>query len=71
MKVLIFGATGSIGRQLVEQVLRQHTVTAFALTPAKLDTEHPSLQIIQGDVLDDGAGCKRPGGGALFTRGRS
>lgn len=52
MKVLIFGATGSVGRQLVAQALAQHTVTAFTRTPAKLETVHPNLQIVEGDVLD-------------------
>ncbi|MCL4300048.1 MAG: SDR family oxidoreductase [Anaerolineae bacterium] len=53
MKVLIFGSTGSTGRQLVEQALAQgHTVTAFARNPAKLDIKHPKLKVVQGDVLD-------------------
>ncbi len=53
MKLLIFGATGSIGRQVVEQALEQgHTVTAFARTPAKLDIEHPNLKFFQGDVMN-------------------
>jgi putative NADH-flavin reductase len=53
MKLLIFGSTGSIGRQLVEQALAQgHTVTAFVRNPAKLDIEHPNLKIVRGDVMD-------------------
>jgi putative NADH-flavin reductase len=53
MKLLIFGATGSIGRQLVEQALAQgHTVTAFARNPARLDLKHAQLKVVQGDVLD-------------------
>lgn len=53
MKLLIFGATGSIGRPLVEQALEQgHTVTAFVRDPAKLDIRHANLKIVQGDVLD-------------------
>lgn len=53
MNVLIFGATGSIGQQLVEQALAQkHAVTAFTRTPANLGAEHPKLKIVQGDVLD-------------------
>ncbi|MEW5959611.1 MAG: NAD(P)H-binding protein, partial [Chloroflexota bacterium] len=53
MKLLIFGSTGSIGRQLVEQALAQgHAVTAFARNPAKLDLKHANLTIVQGDVMD-------------------
>ncbi|HEY9620898.1 MAG TPA: SDR family oxidoreductase [Crinalium sp.] len=56
MKLLIFGATGSIGRLLVEQALEQrHIVTAFARDPAKLDLQHPNLKVVQGDVLDSTA----------------
>lgn len=54
MKLLIFGATGTIGRPVVEQALEQgHIVTAFARTPAKLgDIQHPNLTLFQGDVMD-------------------
>ncbi len=53
MKLIIFGATGSIGRQVVKQALSQgHTVTAFARQSSKLGIEHPNLRIALGDVLD-------------------
>jgi putative NADH-flavin reductase len=53
MKLLIFGSTGSIGRQLVEQALAQgHTITAFARNPARLNLKHVQLKVVQGDVLD-------------------
>lgn len=53
MKLLIFGSTGTIGCQVVEQALEQgHSVTAFARTPAKLDIKHTNLKIIQGDVME-------------------
>jgi len=53
MNLLIFGATGGVGRQVVEQALEQgHNVTAFARNPAKLALQHPHLQLFQGDVLD-------------------
>jgi uncharacterized protein YbjT (DUF2867 family) len=52
-RVLIVGATGGTGTQLVAQALeRGHTVTAFVRDPARLRLEHPELQVIQGDVLD-------------------
>jgi uncharacterized protein YbjT (DUF2867 family) len=52
-RVLIVGATGGTGRELVKQALeRGYAVTAFARTPARLDVTHPRLTVIQGDVLD-------------------
>lgn len=54
MKVIIFGSTGTIGRQLVLQSLQLgHQVTAFARTKEKLaDIEHANLNVVEGDVLD-------------------
>jgi putative NADH-flavin reductase len=52
-RVLIVGATGGTGRQLVEQALeRGHIVTALARDPSALRVEHPRLRVMQGDVLD-------------------
>lgn len=53
MKLLIFGATGSIGTQVVEQALEKgHTVTAFVRNPGKLKMQHPNLNIFTGDVMN-------------------
>lgn len=53
MKLIIFGATGTLGRHLVKQALAQgHKVTAFARNPAALDLEHKNLRRYAGDVLD-------------------
>ncbi|MEO0771052.1 MAG: SDR family oxidoreductase [Cyanobacteria bacterium J06649_4] len=53
MKLVIFGATGTVGAKVVEQALEQgHQVTAFARTPAKLDIQHPHLTLFQGDVMN-------------------
>jgi len=53
LRVLIIGATGGTGRQLVQQALGLgHQVTAFVRKPAKLKMEHPNLSVVQGDVLD-------------------
>ncbi len=53
MKLVIFGSTGSIGTQVVEQSLEQgHTVTAFVRNPGKLNVRHPNLNIFTGDVMD-------------------
>lgn len=53
MKLIIFGATGTIGRRLVDQALSQgHRVTAFARHPSTLDVDHRDLTLLAGDVLD-------------------
>jgi uncharacterized protein YbjT (DUF2867 family) len=55
MRLLIFGATGGTGRELVRQALeRGHSVTAFARDPAALD-KRDGLQGLAGDVLDAAA----------------
>lgn len=56
MNIIIFGATGSVGRHLVEQALTDgHTVTAFARDPSALATAHDRLSYQAGDVLDPAA----------------
>jgi len=57
MKLLVFGATGGTGRELLKQALDQgHDVAAYARNPAKIDDiKHEKLQVIQGDVLDQAA----------------
>lgn len=53
MNLLVFGASGGTGRQLVEQALGQgHHVTAFVRNPAKFTLQHPQLRLFQGDVQD-------------------
>ncbi len=55
-RILIVGATGGTGRQLVAQALERGLwVTALVRNPAKLDLEHPRLTVAQGDVLDLGS----------------
>jgi putative NADH-flavin reductase len=53
MNLLVFGASGGTGRQVVHQALAQnHSVTAFVRNPAKLRTVHPQLTMVTGDVSD-------------------
>ncbi len=53
MKLLIIGATGGTGRELVMQALEQnHHVTAFARNPEKFHIRHPRLDVVKGNVLD-------------------
>lgn len=59
MNVIIFGATGTLGRHLVEQALSQdHQVTAFARHPETLGVKHDNLSYRAGDVLDPQAVTK-------------
>ncbi len=52
-RVLVIGATGGTGRQLVKQALqRGYHVTALVRDPTRIDIVHPQLTVIQGDVLD-------------------
>jgi putative NADH-flavin reductase len=53
MKILILGSTGGTGQQLVLQSLEHnYEVTALARDPSKLNTRHPMLTVIKGNVLD-------------------
>lgn len=59
MKLIVFGSTGSIGRQLIVLALEQgHTVTAFARNSAKVEITHANLTVVQGDAMD-GASVER------------
>ncbi len=56
-RILVLGATGPTGRQVVEQALAAgHEVTAFIRDPAKLTRTHERLKIVTGDVTEDGTG---------------
>lgn len=51
MKLVILGATGRTGRQLVRQALAQgHTMTAVVRDPARLPISDPALDIRAADV---------------------
>jgi len=51
--LVVFGATGPSGRELVGQALALgHEVTAFVRDPAKLPVHHDRLRLAQGDVYD-------------------
>ncbi|MGB5692103.1 MAG: SDR family oxidoreductase [Flavobacteriaceae bacterium] len=53
MNILIIGATGKTGRQLIKEGLEAgHSITALVRNPCKLNEQHPNLQIVKGDVLD-------------------
>ncbi len=53
MKIVIFGATGGVGKLLVEQCLAaEHTVTALARKPEALQAFADRITIVQGNLVD-------------------
>ena len=53
MNILILGATGRVGAQIVKYALQdRHQVFAFVRTPEKIQIHNENLTIIQGNVLN-------------------
>lgn len=53
MKLVVFGATGGTGRQVVAQALSAgYTVTALARRPEALAIRHERLTVLCGDVVE-------------------
>lgn len=53
MKILLIGATGPTGQQILTQALAQgHRVTALARHPERLTIKSEQLLTVQGDVLN-------------------
>ncbi len=53
MKLIIFGATGQIGVQLVKQALwRGHEVKAYGRNVHLLEEDNPKLELIKGALFD-------------------
>lgn len=51
MKLLVLGANGQTGRQVVERALEAgHTVTAFARDPSKMKLSDDRLRVVNGDA---------------------
>lgn len=52
-RVIVFGATGSLGEKITEQALNAgYEVTAFARRAERLEIEHERLIKVSGDVTD-------------------
>jgi putative NADH-flavin reductase len=52
MNILLFGATGGTGKQVLLQALEQgHVVTAIVRNPSKITIKSNNLKIAAGDVL--------------------
>lgn len=72
MKVIVFGATGSVGCLTVEKMLAEgHEVTAFARHPERLEIENSALTRVAGDAMDAVAvaGAIRGHGAVVVTLG--
>jgi putative NADH-flavin reductase len=53
MKIVVLGATGGTGLEIVRRALEQgHTVTAFVRSPERLNPFRDDITIRQGDLLD-------------------
>ena len=53
MKVLVFGASGKTGREVVRQALaRGYAVTAFVRETARLPLAHANLKLVTGDITN-------------------
>lgn len=53
MRLLVLGASGGTGREVVAQALGHgHDVTALMREPGRLDISDPQLRVIAGDVTD-------------------
>lgn len=53
MKIAVFGATGSIGRPLVDQALDQgHAVVAVTRDRSRVELRHERLQVVEADPTD-------------------
>lgn len=53
MKIIVLGATGGTGRELVKQGLdKGHLITAFVRNEHKITLQHNSLRIARGDITN-------------------
>ena len=56
MKIIVFGASQGLGKQVVQRGLAHgHTVTAFARHPEKLGISHERLRLVAGDAASASA----------------
>lgn len=54
MKIIVFGATGGVGQEVVKQAVEKgFEVTAFVRTPTKLEVSHENLTVIKGDAFNE------------------
>lgn len=52
MKLAVVGATGNIGKQIIEEALtRGHEVTAIVRDASRVETTHENLHVVTGDIF--------------------
>ncbi|KAJ7378483.1 hypothetical protein OS493_023018 [Desmophyllum pertusum] len=52
-KLVVFGASGPTGRQVVQQALSKgHSVAAVVRNPEKFELKHENLEVVKADVFD-------------------
>ncbi|MFL5319891.1 MAG: NAD(P)-dependent oxidoreductase [Myxococcaceae bacterium] len=55
MKIVVFGATGLTGGEVLKQALEAgHSVTAVARSPEAITTKHERLTVVKGDAQNAG-----------------
>ncbi|MNN07849.1 short chain dehydrogenase [compost metagenome] len=53
MDVVVLGASGTIGKAIVQEALkRKHEVTAAVRNPESIELQHERLQVVSADILD-------------------
>lgn len=53
MRLSVLGATGAIGKLLLQQAVEQgYQVTAFARAPKKIGLQSPRLRVVAGDLFN-------------------
>ncbi len=69
MNLIIFGASGATGQELIKQSLAAgHSVAAFIRNPAKLTIKHAKLRLVIGDLLNPSTVAKAlPGHDAVLV----
>lgn len=63
MDVVVLGASGTIGRAVVQEALkRKHEVTAAVRSPEAVQLQHDRLQVVPVDILDPASVAKAVSG---------
>lgn len=59
MKIVVFGATGIVGKAVVDEALKRgHEVTVLTRDVRKVTTRHEHLNVVKGYVMDRKTVCK-------------